>query len=431
MSTGPLPLSLFEGYGIEIESMVVDAETLDVRPVVDELLREASHADAWVEDFDDGPIAWSNELVLHVVERKTNGPVASFEGLAERFRASDRKLNALLSESFGARLLPTGMHPWMDPTRETRLWPHDTGPVYRAYDRLFDCHRHGWSNLQSVHLNLPFRDEHEFARLMAAVRVVLPLIPALAASTPIVTGEVTGLLDNRLEVYRTNSERLPSMTGSVVPEPIFSIDEYRERVLSPIDVELAALGADEILRGQEWTNARGAIARFDRMAIEIRLIDAQECAAADLAIAAAVSALVRGLVEERWCSFRAQSTLGTEALAELLIAAIRTGPATPVTDGAWLTTLGQETKRACTMGQLLRQLVETSFDGPRELEPALEVILREGTLAERILATLQPNAARSTLQRELLIVYSELADCLTDGRSYSPPKRSRAPVPAS
>ena len=53
------------------------------------------------------------------------------------------------------------MHPWMDP-RAASLWPHEYGEVYAAYDRIFDCRRHGWANLQSVHLNLPFADEREF-----------------------------------------------------------------------------------------------------------------------------------------------------------------------------------------------------------------------------------------------------------------------------
>ena len=84
--------------------------------------------------------------------------------------------------------MPSGMHPWMQPARETRLWPHESGPIHRAYDALFDCRRHGWANLQSMHVNLPFGEDltpdGEFARLHAAVRLVLPLLPALAASTP-------------------------------------------------------------------------------------------------------------------------------------------------------------------------------------------------------------------------------------------------------
>lgn len=407
-------LALFEGYGIEIESMVVDAETLDVRGVVDELLREASGAGEWVEGVDDGAIVWSNELVSHVIELKCNGPAPSFAGLAERFLASAQRLNARLAEGWNARLMPTGMHPWMEPVRETRLWPHDHGPVYSAYDRLFDCRRHGWANLQSVHLNLPFSGEDEFARLMAAVRLVLPLVPALAASSPIVEGRATGLFDNRLEFYRTNALKVRSMAADVIPEPVFDIAEYQERVLGTIDRDLAAIGADSVLRGQEWTNARGAIARFDRMAIEIRLIDAQESSAADLAVAAAVSGLVRALVEERWCSLATQRAWPSAPLVELLGASTRSGPDAPVADRDYGRVFGLETGASATMGELWREVAEQSFFGPTELEEPLHLVLSEGTLAQRILRALGPVFERRDLRR----VYGELADCLAAGRSF-------------
>jgi len=413
-------LGLFEGYGIEIESVVVDRASLDVRPVVDELLREATGGAEWVEDHDDGPIGWSNELVSHVVELKTNGPVPGFAGVGERFHASQRRAAALLAERWGARLLPTGMHPWMDPARETRLWPHEHGPVYRAYDRLFDCRRHGWANLQSVHLNLSFASEEDFARLMAAIRMVLPLVPALAASSPVVEGRVTGLLDNRLEVYRTNSDRVQTMTGDVIPEPVYGFEEYRERVLMPIDAELAARGADEALRGgHEWTNARGAIARFDRMAIEVRLIDAQECAASDLAVAAAVSGLVRGLVEERWCAHVRQRDWPSAPLVELLVDGIRRGPEAEVADADYARAFGLE--GPTTMGALLRRAVEASFAGPPELEEAARVVLAEGTLAERILAALDAPPAGTAVERPRLAdVWGRLSDCLEGGRPFRP-----------
>jgi len=409
------PLALFEGYGIEIESMIVDARTLDTLPVADEVLRDASGGEAWVEDHEDGVIAWSNELVLHLLELKTNGPAPSFAGLAASFTASAAHLNELLSRR-GARLMPTGMHPWMDPAREARLWPHDSGPVYRAYDRLFDCRRHGWANLQSVHLNLPFADEREFARLHAAVRVVLPLIPALAASSPFVEGRATGELDSRIGVYRSNAARTPAMSGAVIPDSIDRIDEYRRLIFEPIDRELRGLGADEALLGQEWTNARGAIARFDRMAVEIRLIDAQECARCDLAVAAAVSGLVRALVEERWSAHALQRAAPTAELAELLWSAAATGRHAPVGNSAWLALFGPHGDGARTLGDLLARAVEDSFSGPPELEAPIETVLRDGCLSERILAVAGPAPDRDGLRA----VYGALCEHLVDGRVFRP-----------
>ena len=50
-----------------------------------------------------------------------------------------------------------------------------------------------------------------------------------------------------------------------------------------VDPDIAPLDPDGTLQ-HEWLNSRGAIARFDRNAIEIRVLDIQECPVADLAI---------------------------------------------------------------------------------------------------------------------------------------------------
>src|SRR5690606_24570983 len=67
-------LSLFEGFGIELEYMIVDRERLDVLPAADRVLER--EAGAPVHEVEVGPVAWSNELVAHVIEIKTNGPIA-------------------------------------------------------------------------------------------------------------------------------------------------------------------------------------------------------------------------------------------------------------------------------------------------------------------------------------------------------------------
>jgi hypothetical protein len=176
-------------------------------------------------------------------------------------------MNAALA-ALGARLLPTGMHPWMDPRTETKLWPHEDGEIYRAFDRIFDCGDHGWGNIQAAQLNLPFSGDDEFGRLHAAIRLVLPIIPALAASSPIVEGRVSRWLDTRMEAYRRNSARIPSVTGLVVPERVFDRRGY-EALLKRIWDDLAPHDPEGILR-HPWVNARGCIARFDRGTIERR-----------------------------------------------------------------------------------------------------------------------------------------------------------------
>lgn len=410
--TAQTAFGLFEVVGVEIEFMIVDTHSLDIQPLADRLLRQISGGREWVEDVSMGEIDASNELVNHVVEVKCAAPSPSLEALVPAFGAAVQRLNHAL-DSVSARLMPGGMHPWMEPHVETRLWGHETGPVYRAYDELFDCRRHGWANLQSVHLNLPFKNDEEFGRLMAAVRVVLPLIPALAASSPLVEERANGCLDNRLRIYATNSAKVPAMTGQVIPEPVYSIEAYRDEILAPIDRQLREIGAPAILLGREWGNARGAIARFDRNAVEVRLIDAQECPRADLAVCAAVSGAIRAMVEERWSDGAAQRGFDQEALVSQLQRTVDQGRHAAV-EAPYARLFGADPAEVRTTGALWTWLVENAFGASAALEPPLAVILEKGALAERILAALPRRPER----RDLEAVYRELCGCLSAGWSF-------------
>ena len=399
-------LRLFEAYGIELEYMIVDAGTLDVRPAADELL--AAVGGGYEMEVDLGPVAWSNELALHVVEIKTNGPAGSLGGLGALFQEHVGRIGGLLAP-LGARLLPGGMHPWMDPDSELRLWPHENNRIYTTFDRIFGCRGHGWANLQSTHINLPFGDDEEFGRLHAAIRLVLPLLPGIAASSPFVDGAPSGLMDTRLDAYRSNATRVQSVTGHVIPEPVFTRAAYEGRLLQRIYDDLAPLDPGGVLR-HEWVNARGCIARFDRGAIEIRLLDIQECPRVDIAVCAAVIGAVRALVEERWSDTARQRRWDERELESILLDAIRDGDHAVIESRPLLEGFGYPERGAARLGELWQHLVEELLTGDPlypEWEEPLRVITREGCLARRMVAEEEGSGASA--------VYRRLADCLDRG----------------
>jgi gamma-glutamyl:cysteine ligase YbdK (ATP-grasp superfamily) len=402
---------LFEAYGVEIEMMIVDAETLDVKPICDQLI--AAVAGESVSEVELGDVAWSNELTLHVLEMKTNGPAPSLAGLAARFHENVLTASEKL-EPLGARLLSGAMHPWMDPDAETELWPHEYTEVYHTFDRIFGCSGHGWANLQSTHVNLPFSGDEEFARLHAAVRLVLPLVPALAASSPFRDGRIGPALDSRLAAYRENARRIPSVAGHVVPEAVFSRAQYEEEILGRLYADLAPHDPEGVLR-YEWANARGAIARFDRGTIEIRLIDSQECPAADLAVVAAVVSLVRSLAVGRLSGRDVRADPSTESLACLLDAAIREGERAVAEERGLLAALGERSDRIA-LGELWARLLDADppADPTDEWTGPLEAILRRGPLARRLLGAAGAEPGRDDLRR----VVGELGRCLDANETF-------------
>ena len=403
------PLQAFAAYGIEIEYAIVDRDTLDVCPIADRLLADVAGAE--VNEFADGPIAWSNELSLHVIELKTNGPAPSLDGLDALFSTEVTRIDRLLAQ-YNACILPGPMHPWMDPLTEQRLWPHEQNEIYAAYDRIFNCRGHGWANLQSMHINLPFADDAQFVRLHDAIRLALPLLPALAAASPYVDGKASGLLDTRLETYRLNQKRVPEITGRVIPDRVASIDEYHARILEPMFRAIAPHDPQGVLHG-EWLNSRGAIARFDRGAIEIRILDAQESPCADLAVARAVVGLVRELYEERVSTREAQAGVSTAALADLFERSLREGEQMRIDDTTVLAALGLGQQR-CTAGQAWQTVCDRNglFDGAQAT--SVGALLNRGPLARRLLA-----AAGATPSREQLrAAYRDLCAALAANRLY-------------
>jgi carboxylate-amine ligase len=412
--SSPCRLHLFQAYGVELEYMIVDRDTLDVRPIADELFAAITGvpgaSDAW-PDGPDGTIAWSNELTLHLVEFKTAAPHPTLDGLGPAFQAHVARANALLAP-MNAQLLPTGMHPWMQPDRETRLWPHENNAIYAAYDRIFGCKGHGWGNLQSTHLNLPFAGDEEYGALHAAIRLVLPLIPALAASSPIADGAPAGKADYRMEVYRTNSQRVPQMAGLVIPEPVFTEAEHDRVILQPLYDQLAPLDPDGVLR-HPFANGRGGMSRFDRGSIEIRLIDIQECPTADLAIVALVAAIVRALAEQRLSDAAAQRALGVRPLHAIMLDTIADAERAVITDSAYLRTLGLP-GAPMRAGEALSALFEALVPSSSEHHATLGTLVRAGTLSTRIMARLPASPTRDDLRRE----YAALAGCLAAGTLY-------------
>lgn len=400
-------LHLFEGYGVELEYMIVNQISLNVNPVADIVISAAAGEPASEAYL--GPIAWSNELVMHVLEMKTNGPAPNLHGLSDHFHKSILQANLLLKDQQSI-LLPTAMHPWMNPETETRIWVHEQNEVYLAYDRIFGCKGHGWSNLQSTHLNLPFGNDAEFTKLHAAIRVVLPLIPALTASSPLIDGKFTGLKDSRLEVYRHNQHKIPSLTGRVVPEVIHSIDEYHEKILQRIYHDITPWDTDDILQG-EWLNSRGAIARFDRDAIEIRVIDIQECPRADLAFVALISSVIRALVEERWVPLETLHKFSEQRLETIMLKGIEAGEETVIEDEEYLNIFGKSHLPQMLAGALWYELAQellTDDEFSPINNPALNCYLTQGTLSSRIIRTLGKNPEQS----QIMAVYKQLSQCL-------------------
>lgn len=402
---------LFEVYGIELEYMLVRGSDFKVNPVVDKLLTKKNGS--LTSDVDNGKIEWSNELVAHVVEMKTNGPTDDLAQLDTLFFENVKEMNALLKE-FDTFLLPGAAHPLMDPYSETELWKHNHSEIYSLYNRIFDCKGHGWSNVQSMHINLPFFDDLEFEKLHAAVRILLPLIPGLAASSPVLDGKFTGFKDSRMHYYKTNQKEIPHMTGKVIPEQVFTKSDYNKLIFEPITEAIKPFDTDKIL-DHHFLNSRGAISRFDRNAIEIRVIDIQENPSADIAIAAFIIEVLKLLVSEELVSLEDQKSWHENELFEIFDEVIKNAENTLVTNKRFLAIF--DLQKDADVRKIWKKLYEMVGDKlSMEHQKHIEFILQNGSLSTRILKALRNDFSHDKIKK----VYSRLAECLGENRMFRP-----------
>ena len=283
-----------EVLGPEHEYSIVD-ERLNSLPNVDKVIKELKGK--IVNTVSCNGFSFGKELQSHVAEIKATKPFPSPTIFEDTMYEAVLKINDVLERHFHAHLMGGGMHPLLD-LNDARIWSHRDRSIYKAMDDLFNIRQHGWLNIQSFQLNLSYSSEPDGVRLHNVISTILPYLPAISAASPIYEARIGAYVDNRLYFYKNNQKEAPSIIGDVIPEYITSFKKYREVTIEKYSNELQTLNADACLINKEWLNSRGAIFRFDRNAIEIRVMDEQECVKSDVALSCFIRALLRGLFNE-------------------------------------------------------------------------------------------------------------------------------------
>jgi glutamate---cysteine ligase / carboxylate-amine ligase len=398
---------LLDAAGLEVGYSIVAEETLSPAPIDESFL-------AALPGFAEGSVLrgdlnWSKGPASHTLLLRTAKPVKAVSALRKKLNTEVRAMNAALAKD-GRRLLPSGMHPFMDPARDAVAWSNGHAPQRKG---LFDLHQHGVSNSNGLRIGLSFANDDEFAKLHAAVRILLPIIPALTASSPIVNGKRGTGLDMRFVEHMRSCSRYPPIMGPVIPEAVFNQEDYYREIFTPMGKALAAIDSSQVPDHQS-TNGRGAIARFDNGFIEIIVADAQECAGADVAIAELIATVMKGLVSGRWMSSYVQRAWHESDLFSIFNETLDRGGDAIITNKEYLQMFGAE-EEATTAGMLWHKLAN---DVKAELSAAcidhVDPILELGCLASRILKRTGDTPDHGTL----VAVYDELATCLMEDRPF-------------
>jgi gamma-glutamyl:cysteine ligase YbdK (ATP-grasp superfamily) len=171
--------------GPEHEFSLVNDE-LKALPIVDQVLKDF-HGRV-VNSVKLPRFSFAKELQLHVMEVKPNEPFHTPVEFEETMQEAVQTLQSFIGRKYGAHLLGTGMHPLLR-LDETNVWPHRHRQIYEAFSKVFNLKRHGWLNIQSYPLNVPYSDEKSGILLHNMISNICPYLPALSASSPIFEGK--------------------------------------------------------------------------------------------------------------------------------------------------------------------------------------------------------------------------------------------------
>ncbi len=168
---------------------------------------------------------------------------------------------------------------------------------------------------------------------------------------------------------------------------------------------MAKAGVGKTLLFKEWVNSRGVIFRFDRSALEVRVMDEQECVKSDVALSCFVRAALRGLISSK-----------AELLPHELLVSDFNSTLTSGLDAKVLNPHGPTARQVC---QYLFDLAWANADKEeKKYLPIVQKRIESGNLSELIRERVLKKAQKTDLKEAILSVYSTLIKCLADNQPY-------------
>jgi gamma-glutamyl:cysteine ligase YbdK (ATP-grasp superfamily) len=397
----PSTYKTLEVIGPEHEFSIVNGD-LKALPVTDQVIKDYCGK---IMNFVEQPnFTFGKEMQLHVMELKANEPFSSPKVFEETMQTAVTTVSEFLKKTRRAHLLGTGMHPLLK-LGDTGIWSHRHRKIYEEYGKLFNLNQHGWLNIQSFHLNLPYQKEADGVLLHNLLSNMCPYLPAVSASSPIYEGALHEKVDNRLAFYKLNQREVPAVSGDVVPEYVSSFDMYRKDVIGSYSRDLAKQGASETLLFKEWVNSRGVIFRFDRSALEVRVMDEQECIKSDVALSCFVRAALRGQLLEP------PQFLPHDLLVKDFNSVLANGLAAQVHHPS-----GPTARSVC------QHLYDVAWANASAEEktylPLVKKRLEQGNLSDAIRKNILRRAQRTDFMDAIINVYSTLINCLVTNQPY-------------
>jgi len=156
---------------------------------------------------------------------------------------------------------------------------------------------------------------------------------------------------------------------------------------------------------KDWVNSRGAIIRFDRRAIEIRVMDEQECIKSDVALSCLIRSILRGFLRGEG------ELLSHELLVKDFNSIVKCGMGAKISNPR-----GRIARQVCQ--HFVRFASENASKEEKKYLPIVQKRIESGSLAEIIREEVGRKAKKTDFREAILNVYSKLIKSLIDNQPY-------------
>lgn len=207
----PRHLPAFTAASLSIDVAILDLETGLPAPGADRVLVDACGGPLPAVQM--GNLEWRRRMMRHELSVGLLKPTEDIGNIGGMLAASLRLLDDTLAPH-GLRLLTAGMHPWATSPASTR----DDDRAAALLRDLVDLGTPGWTDNRAARLVFPFLDDEDFRPLQAAVRLLAPLVPALAAASPWSAVDGPPTRSARIAEARRRAIEVPVWTGGWLPE---------------------------------------------------------------------------------------------------------------------------------------------------------------------------------------------------------------------
>lgn len=360
----------------------------------------------------DGTLVWEASPYPYQVRLRTTVPVRPGLVLARRVQRTVRDAFRALGDQ--AVLLPGGGHPLLLRSELQAMAARSAEP--RDVATL-----QGTCNVPGFQLRLLFRNDQEFSRLHAALRLLLPILPALTAGSPYREGRWTGAMDTRCDELLRAWDAVPEVTGHWIPEPVFDQEGYDRELLAPIASALAGLPGPRGHFDVEALNNRAAVPYFDDGQLEVRCCGTQEHPGVDVAITEFLLAVLRALMHGRWVSTYLQRAWSPTDLLAIHLQCVQDGGQAILANRDYLLMFGLLKQEQMSAARLWQHLfVELYGDLSEYCQQTVGALLEQGCLAHRMLEM----AGKEPSREGIATLAGRMCEHLKEGRMLTAERRS-------